>query len=434
MSIFGFRKRKKREKDKREEQKTDVTEVIHTGVDEAVRKKQIEQDADGNKKEIVLEDFTPVITTESMEQELEQPSYDVERSTEDCLEILKENCEQIVETKRFNENAKIEYQAVSEYLADVQKVERMEPKERKLLDNAANKMLQLSKERENYQKREITTSNPCFRTIRLHDGQMMDELKHMRENEDYRKLIQNDMRQLEAEKAALRYEYDSLPAKQRELKKITIVMAVIVLSLFVLFFAMEQGLQQDMKLPFIMTVVMAAGIVTYVFYEAYRNRYERTALEKKLNRAIQLLNKVKIKYINNTSTLEYSYSKYNVKNSMELEYLIKEYSKAKEAERTYESNKDRLTHYRDKILDILTFHEVEDAEIWLHQMTVLVNKEEFAEMKDSLEARKQRLVDRMNDNAKQKDQCFEHMHQVIAEKPELKDALLQLMNEYDISI
>ena len=125
------------------------------------------------------------------------------------------------------------------------------------------------------------------------------------------------MRQLEAEKAALRYEYDSLPAKQRELKKITIVMAVIVLSLFVLFFAMEQGLQQDMKLPFIMTVVMAAGIVTYVFYEAYRNRYERTALEKKLNRAIQLLNKVKIKYINNTSTLEYSYSKYNVKNSME---------------------------------------------------------------------------------------------------------------------
>lgn len=57
-------------------------------------------------------------------------------------------------------------------------------------------------------------------------------------------------------------------------------MAVIVLSLFVLFFAMEQGLQQDMKLPFIMTVVMAAGIVTYVFYEAYRNRYERTALEK----------------------------------------------------------------------------------------------------------------------------------------------------------
>ena len=301
MSIFGFRKRKKREKDKREEQKTDVTEVIHTGVDEAVRKKQIEQDADGNKKEIVLEDFTPVITSESMEQEIEQPSYDVERSTEDCLEILKENCEQIVETKRFNENAKIEYQAVSEYLADVQKVERMEPKERKLLDNAANKMLQLSKERENYQKREITTSNPCFRTIRLHDGQMMDELKHMRENEDYRKLIQNDMRQLEAEKAALRYEYDSLPAKQRELKKITIVMAVIVLSLFVLFFAMEQGLQQDMKLPFIMTVVMAAGIVTYVFYEAYRNRYERTALEKKLNRAIQLLNKVKIKYINNTS-------------------------------------------------------------------------------------------------------------------------------------
>lgn len=427
MSIFGFRKKKKKER----ERKRDAAEVINVGVDEAVRKKQAEQE--NKREEIVLEDYTPVIEVDSDEIKTETV-HEMQYTTQDFLELLKENCEQIDELRRFNENAKIEYQAVSDYLSDVQKVDRMETKERKLLNDAANKLLQLTKEKERYQKREITTSNPCFRSIRMHEGQMMDELKQMRENEDYRKLIKNDMRQLEAEKAALRYEYDSLPAKQRELKKITIVMAAIVLSLFVLFFALEQGLQQNMKLPFIMTVVMAAGIVTYVFYEAYHNRYERSALEKKLNRAIQLLNKVKIKYINNTSTLDYSYSKYNVKSSMELEYLMKEYSRAKEAERTYESNRDRFVHYRDKILDLLTFHEVQDAEIWLHQLTVLVNKEEFAEMKDSLEARKQRLVDRMNDNAKQKDQCFEHMHQVIAEKPELKDALLQLMNEYDISI
>ncbi len=427
MSIFGFRKKKKKEREK----KIDAAEVINVGVDEAVRKKQAEQE--NKREEIVLEDYTPVIEVDSDEIKTETV-HEMQYTTQDFLELLKENCEQIDEIRRFNENAKIEYQAVSDYLSDVQKVDRMETKERKLLNDAANKLLQLTKEKERYQKREITTSNPCFRSIRMHEGQMMDELKQMRENEDYRKLIKNDMRQLEAEKAALRYEYDSLPAKQRELKKITIVMAAIVLSLFVLFFALEQGLQQNMKLPFIMTVVMAAGIVTYVFYEAYHNRYERSALEKKLNRAIQLLNKVKIKYINNTSTLDYSYSKYNVKSSMELEYLMKEYSRAKEAERTYESNRDRFVHYRDKILDLLTFHEVQDAEIWLHQLTVLVNKEEFAEMKDSLEARKQRLVDRMNDNAKQKDQCFEHMHQVIAEKPELKDALVQLMNEYDISI
>lgn len=427
MSIFGFRKKKKKER----ERKRDAAEVINVGVDEAVRKKQAEQE--NKREEIVLEDYTPVIEVDSDEIKTETV-HEMQYTTQDFLELLKENCEQIDEIRRFNENAKIEYQAVSDYLSDVQKVDRMETKERKLLNDAANKLLQLTKEKERYQKREITTSNPCFRSIRMHEGQMMDELKQMRENEDYRKLIKNDMRQLEAEKAALRYEYDSLPAKQRELKKITIVMAAIVLSLFVLFFALEQGLQQNMKLPFIMTVVMAAGIVTYVFYEAYHNRYERSALEKKLNRAIQLLNKVKIKYINNTSTLDYSYSKYNVKSSMELEYLMKEYSRAKEAERTYESNRDRFVHYRDKILDLLTFHEVQDAEIWLHQLTVLVNKEEFAEMKDSLEARKQRLVDRMNDNAKQKDQCFEHMHQVIAEKPELKDALVQLMNEYDISI
>lgn len=429
MSIFGFLKRKR--KDKEENIEPIAAPVIEEGVEQAIRKKKEEQRIEP--KEIVLEDYTPNIPLEEISKEQEESLISTTRSTEECVEFLNEKCEEIVETKRFTENAKIEYQAVTEYLVDVQKIEFMESGERKLLNDAADRILKLTKEREEYQKREISPENPCFRMVRKYEDSLMEELKNMREQEQYKKVVQNDLRQLEAEKAALLYDYDRIPSRQEELKKIVLVVAALVVSLFALFFALNMALQQSMTVPFIMTVVMAVGVLVYIFYEGYRNRYEYAVLEKKLNRTIQLSNKVKIKYINNTSSLDYSYSKYNVKNSMEFEYLIKEYTKAKEAERSYIGTTDRLQHYRHKIMDILEVHEVKDAEIWLHQLPILLHADEFEQMKQGLENRKKGLVERMDDNAKLRDQCFEHMHVVLAEKPELRETLLQLMKQYDIS-
>ena len=119
---------------------------------------------------------------------------------------------------------------------------------------------------------------------------------------------------------------------------------------------------------------------------------------------------------------------------MELEYLMKEYNKAMQAEKTYESNTGRLTHYRDKVFDILEFHGVKDNEIWLHQLSVLLNSSEFQEMRESLEARKQRLIDKMDENARTKDRYFEKMHCIVSEQPELKNELVRLMAQYSISL
>ena len=98
---------------------------------------------------------------------------------------------------------------------------------------------------------------------------------------------------------------------------------------------------------------------------------------------------------------------------MELEYLIKEYTKAKEQERTYLSNTERLSHYREKILDILQMHQITDTEIWLHQVSAIVNVEEFEEIKRNLEERRVRLTERMDYNLQVKDSCFNNMQQSL---------------------
>lgn len=428
MNFFGFLRRKKKSR----MEKYPTSEVMEEGIEQAVRKKQRQIREAEEPEEIVLEDYEPKIPVEEkIEMEEIVPQFHEE---EEGIQYLIDNCEQIVELERHNENSKIEYQAVTEYLSDLQKIERMESSEKKLLEEAAKLVLDLSRQRENYQKREVQTSHVCFRAIRQYDGSLMEELKNMREHEEYAQKVKNDMRHLEAEKAALKYEYKEVFRKQKELKQLATATGILVLSLFLLFFVLSQGVKTSMSIPFILTVVMAAAVTGYIFLESYRNRYAHATIEQKLNRAILLLNKVKIKYINNTSTLEYSYSKYNVKNSQELAYLIKEYTKAKELERSYRTNTERLSQYRDKVIDILQYHGVSDAEIWLHQLTALLEQKEFEEIKISLEERRKRLMEKMDGNLQLKDNCFQNMHYVLGNYPQLKDHLLQLLEKYHIAL
>lgn len=429
MSIFSFLKRK----EKKEKTEGFSDEVLELGIERAVQKKEAQLREES--KELELEDYKPDLNLEEEHaEEVMGLSENVQPTKEECLQMLTDHCEQVSEINRVTEHAKIEYQAVSEYLSDIQKVERMPEEERKLLNDAASKILELTKEREKYQKREISIANPCFRGIRQFEGTVLEDCKNMREQEAYQKKVENDLRQIRAEKAALLYDYEHIPERQRELKQLMIGTGMIVISLFLFYWVLMQGLGKNMTVPFVLTVLMAAVVTAYIFYESYRNRYEHKQLEQKLNRAIYLNNKVKIKYINTKSALDYSYSKYQVHNAMELEYLMKEYNKAMQAEKTYESNTGRLTHYRDKVLDILEFHGVKDNEIWLHQLSVLLNSSEFQEMRESLEARKQRLIDKMDENARTKDRYFEKMHCIVSEQPELKNELVRLMAQYSISL
>ena len=74
----------------------------------------------------------------------------------------------------------------------------------------------------------------------------------------------------------------------------------------------------------IILVVMVMAALSVVTYR--KMSYEYKMSEKRENKAISLMNKVKIKYINNTSTLEYLYNKYNIKSLRELEYLYDQYT------------------------------------------------------------------------------------------------------------
>lgn len=356
------------------------------------------------------------------------------KTKEEYQQYVADSCEQIVEASHQIEDAKLEYQVVTEYLMDIQKIEEA-PKEVKqeILENA-RQMLTLMRERNQYQNSELRSTDPKFYGIRRYEDDMLEELKKMREDENYQRIVKNDLNQLETEKKKLLLQKEDILSGQKFLKKMAVSISILVVSLFIFFLGVSAAFHSDMKIPYIMTIAMAAVSAAYIFLETRKNKYQILLVHKKINRAISLLNKVKIKYVNNTSVLDYTYSKFNVKSSMELQYLWEQYQKALEEERRYQSNTDRLNYYREALLEQLEGLLVKDVEIWTSQAEALIDSKEMVEIRHSLNVRRQKLRERIEYNTKLQDNAFEEIRMALKKKHEMKDMIVDTLQQFGIEL
>ena len=84
-----------------------------------------------------------------------------------------------------------------------------------------------------------------------------------------------------------------------------------VISVFVFLLILALYSKYDMTFPFIIAIAVSGLLILYLFTEIRKNRYQASLADKKINKAINLMNRVKIKYINNTALSDYLYSKYS---------------------------------------------------------------------------------------------------------------------------
>lgn len=353
---------------------------------------------------------------------------------QDSMSFIKDNCDQIMESTRQIEEAKVEYQAVTSYLTDMQKIDLIPEDERVELEDAARQIITFTRERAKYHDTNIKITDAQFRNIEKYESVIPDEVKRIKEEEVYNSDIKNDLRHLEGERGALLYEQEEIISKQKYLKGLAMITSVLVISLFLLFLAISYAFKTDMTIPYILTVIMAAVSSFYIFYETRKNKYNIILLDKKLSRAISLLNKVKIKLVNNTNNLDYSYSKYSINSALELEYLWNQYMKAKEEERKYKKNTEMLNLYNDTLIKELKKNRIADPDIWIHQSVAIIDKKEMVEVRHRLNVRRQKLRDRIDYNNKLKENSLEEIKGILTSNPELKPEVTKLLRTYRIDI
>lgn len=374
-----------------------------------------------------------VVQEEELGTEIEKKEATFQ-SKEDRIIFLKENCEQILEASRQIDEAKGEYQIVTDYLTDIQKIERADLEEKQIIEDAARRIITLTRERSNYQKSEIKITDTQFRNIQKYESEALTSMKQMCENEDYNKSIKNDMRCLQKEKKLVRKQKREIIEKQKYLKGISIIMCVLVGSLFLLFMLISYAFEKEMTIPYIMTIIMAAISAGYIVYESRKNHYEIVIVERKMNRAIGLLNKVKIKYVNTTNALDYAYEKFSVTSGAEFQYRWEQYLKAKEASKRYQKNTELLNKFSEVLMEVLEELDVTDTEIWVYQAIAILDPKEMVEIRHRLNTRRQKLRERIDYNTQLKEMGIEEIEKLIQQKPEYRTEVIEILKAFDLDI
>lgn len=350
----------------------------------------------------------------------------------DQARFITDNCEQILETTRQLEEVKREYQAVTSYLTDIQKIELIPSEDREQLNDTARKISTLTRERAKYQNSTKNISDLQYKHIAKFQDTIQTDMKKMKDNEVYQNNIKNDMQHLEGEKGWLYGQMEETADRQNYLKGIAVGTCTLVLILFGLFIVVGNLTKANMEIPFLMTIVMAIIASIYIFTNARNNKKDMKLNELKLNRAINLLNKIKIKYVNNTNTLDYTYQKYMVNSYSELNYLWEQYRKAKEEEKLYRRNTEQLESYHKELIADLRNFGLADPDIWIYQAAAIIDNKEMVEVRHRLNVRRQKLRDLIDYNITVKEKCINEIKETLDKKPENKVEVTETLKKFGI--
>lgn len=407
MGLFGLFRKRKKSKEERPAKESVSGAVTSSG-----------------KEEFDQEEFLSERKTEQMHYE----------KAEDCREYIISSCEAMMETRKSQEEAKTEYESVTAYLTDIQIIGNAETKDAAVMENTARQIVALNKELEKYRGKIGNLSPAQYHRIETYEDDMPKEIRKMEENEGFFLKIQSDLRYLDEEKDRIRKEEKVLYAQQAYLKKISIIISVLTVLLFGVFIALAYAFKADMTIPYLLAILLVAVCVSYIFLEGRKNKVAMKNAQKKKARAILLSNKVKIKYINTSNLLDYLHQKFDVKNVTELRYQYEEYMKARQAERQFKDNTQKLESCQQKLSATMKKIGVRDCDIWGFQAEALVDPKEMVEIRHRLNVRRQKLRVQIENQNKIQAKIIEDVKQLLVRQPEHKDVVVGIMEKFGLEV
>lgn len=312
--------------------------------------------------------------------------------------FLRSCCDLINEAKRQRFEAKKEYEVVTSYLADIQKIDLMPEQAKKSVEDMARKIVGLNEERQKMQKIPPKITMAQRLALEPYEDTILEEIRKMEEQENYLQVINSDIRHLESEKASLDFELEDIMDRDESGKKMLKVASVFIIIFLIFLFVLQEVAEKNVQLPFVFTIAFGIIVIAYFYFSNRRNQYDLKVAELKMNRAIMLLNKVKIKYVNCTNLLDYLHEKFHVNNAQELHYHWQEYMRIVEEERRFKKMMDNIDFYTEELVRELKKNGVMDAAIWGYQVEALVDAREMVEVRHRLNVRRQKLRQRIDYN------------------------------------
>lgn len=342
-------------------------------------------------------------------------------TSEEARGFVENALSQICIANKAVEDAKDEYEGVTNSLRDVQIIAAIPEEAKAELATAAERIRELSAERANFQKSPNKIPEEQYLKMESYGENIRDMMKRLDDDEKYAVVVENDMHALEGEKSEIRYEIDEAQDKLELYKRLMgwVVGALGAVVVFtVINIAMLEG-QYDM---WIYGMLASIGIaLAGIFAKQQEERREMHFQERKLNRAISLLNKVKVRYVNIRNSIDYQHMKYGVQSAYELNHIWGLYLEMKQEREMYRNSSRELHDAETHLISILSDFQLLDPRIWVHRSEALLDDREMVEVRHDLNVRRQKLRKNMEYNR----QVAENTNQSIKEFAKMNEGFAE---------
>lgn len=352
----------------------------------------------------------------------------------DEREYVKDICEQLIDLTYQMEDMKRDYKSVTEYLTDIQRYEELPIDMVNDILDTARRIEMLDKSRETYLQSENLLSMEQYNKIEAHENDIVDTIKNLNDMEMRDAVLKNDMGHLEGEKDDLKFMRDEYTDSIFRVRGIVItVLVMFLLSTLILgLVAVTAKASVTVYSLIVGAVAVVSFVVAYVRYLDIKKDIKYT--DAKIKRAISLLNKVKVKFINNTNALEYVYEKYDVNSSKELEYQWAQYNQMVRDEKRYVQANSDFRVCCDELVDKLKRVGIKDPLVWPKQTRALLDKKEMVEIKHALNTRRQKIREQLANAEKNRRDAKTVLELTVETSPGLESYIKEILLSYNLEM
>ncbi len=348
---------------------------------------------------------------------------------QDKLDFVEDCCEQILECAKRQTDARKEYTAVNGYLEDIRKIEEQDRDRREKLAYTARRILNLKEDKVHYQTYETKVPETMYFYIQNHEEEMPQILKDLHDDEEDLQTIKSNLDQLEGEKSALKYEGRENARHLKNLRKIAgTITALTVIALGVIFY-FHLTSDYDFTIGIFLTVAIAAFLMVFVISRYKKETAELRLNEKKMNKAIGLLNKNRLLYVNLKNRVDYVYEKLELHSSYELNNYWRLYLNAKKEREVYGKMTDELYKEQKSYKEQIDGLQLYDSSVWDYQMDAVADEKSMQEIVENLERRKKSLRKTIDFQKKRSEKYKQKIKRLTEREPALAGEILKIVEE-----
>lgn len=339
--------------------------------------------------------------------------------------------DQMTEAARELELLSGEYSLVTAYLTDTEEVEALPQDEQDALMVSAKRLRVVEQERSDYLSKENRMKDSVYYSMKEKEEELEEGIRKLKEAEEYGQVVKQDMQRLSGERHAYAYRRDELLGIMSNLKGLLFAFSGALAVCLIILLLLQTVWKLETWAGYLISIVSVAIAFTVIWVKYTDAQKELVRVEKATNRLIQLQNKVKIRYVNNTNLLSYLYLKYQVENGRALEKQYEQYLQEKEERKQYEEAEAKREYYIKQLTEQLSRHRVRYPDRFTARVDALLDRKDLVEMRHELIIRRQALRKQINYNNDIIRNLKKEIEDIVVFYPEYYSEIVKKLEEFD---